>query len=118
MSLYSDPNPTAPRTEFFAYADIKHITHALTFLKPGGRLVALCANGPRQYAALQPLADQWTPLPAGSFKSQGTNVNVTLAVFSREPEPASAPEPIAQEETRCPRTEMQPNLFTSQLPLF
>jgi protein-L-isoaspartate O-methyltransferase len=29
-------------------ADIAHITHALTMLKPGGRLVALCANGPRQ----------------------------------------------------------------------
>ncbi|MCP3943474.1 MAG: methyltransferase, partial [Desulfobacteraceae bacterium] len=28
--------------------DIKHIKHALKFLKSGGRLVALCANGPRQ----------------------------------------------------------------------
>jgi predicted RNA methylase len=27
-------------------ADIEHITHALKMLKPGGRLVALCANGP------------------------------------------------------------------------
>src|SRR5262249_10806030 len=28
--------------------DITHIQHALAKLKPGGRLVALCANGPRQ----------------------------------------------------------------------
>ncbi|WP_216846474.1 DUF3560 domain-containing protein [Granulicella sp. L56] len=28
-------------------ADIKHISHALKHLKPGGRLVAICANGPR-----------------------------------------------------------------------
>ena len=29
-------------------SDIKHIQHAITFLNPGGRLVAICANGPRQ----------------------------------------------------------------------
>jgi len=29
-------------------ADIKHIQHAMKMLKPGGRLVAICANGPRQ----------------------------------------------------------------------
>ena len=34
-------------------ADIKHIKHAIAFLKPGGRLVALCANGPRQHQQLQ-----------------------------------------------------------------
>jgi hypothetical protein len=28
--------------------DIKHIMHAWKMLKPGGRLVAICANGPRQ----------------------------------------------------------------------
>ena len=42
---------------FGAGADIQHITHALKMLKPGGRLVALCANGPRQNAALRPLVD-------------------------------------------------------------
>ncbi len=31
--------------------DIKHIEHALTFLNPGGTLVSLCANGPRQQKA-------------------------------------------------------------------
>lgn len=61
--------------------DIKHIQHALKFLHRGGVLVALCADGPRQKTALEPLAELWEPLPAGSFKEQGTNVNVVLMVI-------------------------------------
>jgi 16S rRNA G1207 methylase RsmC len=63
-------------------SDIKHIKHAITFLKPGGRLVALCANGPRQQDQLQPLADHWEVLPEGSFKQVGTNVNMALLVIN------------------------------------
>jgi hypothetical protein len=59
-------------------ADIKHITHAISFLKPGGRLVAICANGPRQNEKLRPLADTWEPLPDGTFKESGTGVNTVL----------------------------------------
>lgn len=62
--------------------DIKHINHAVNFLNPGGRLVALCANGPRQQAAFKDEADHWEPLPAGSFKEQGTGVSVALLVLS------------------------------------
>jgi phospholipid N-methyltransferase len=62
--------------------DIKHINHALAFLRPGGRLVALCANGPRQQAAFKERADRWEVLPEGSFKSQGTGVNVALMVIT------------------------------------
>ena len=62
-------------------ADIKHIRHALGFLKPGGRLVAICANGPRQQDQLKPLAAEWFDLPAGTFKDQGTMVNTAIAVF-------------------------------------
>jgi 16S rRNA G1207 methylase RsmC len=61
--------------------DVKHIRHALGFLKPGGRLVTLCADGPKQRAALQPLATSWESLPAGSFKSEGTNVAAALCVI-------------------------------------
>lgn len=61
--------------------DIKHIEHALTFLKPGGRLVALCANGPRQRDKLMPMADEWEDLPEGSFKNAGTMVNTALLVI-------------------------------------
>lgn len=62
--------------------DIKHILHAREMLKPGGRLVALCANGPRQQAALQSIADHWEALPPGSFAEQGTGVNVALLVIT------------------------------------
>ena len=63
-------------------ADVKHITHALTMLKPGGRLVALCANGPRQNAVLRPLVEarggEWEDLPADTFKAEGTGVRTAL----------------------------------------
>lgn len=69
----------------FANADdIKHIQHAMTFLKPGGRLVAVCANGPRQNDRLKPIIEEcgeWEDLPAGTFKSSGTGVNTALLTF-------------------------------------
>jgi len=67
-------------------SDIRHIRHALKFLKPGGRLVAICANGTRQREALKPLAEAsggfWEDLPAGTFKAQGTGVNTALVVIN------------------------------------
>lgn len=63
--------------------DIKHIRHAIGMLKPGGRLVAICANGPRQQAQLRPIAKSWKPLPAGTF--EGTNVNAALLVIEASP---------------------------------
>lgn len=65
-------------------ADVKHINHARKFLKPGGRLVAICANGPRQREALEPIATAWIDLPAGTFKDQGTNVNTAIVVIDAE----------------------------------
>jgi 16S rRNA G1207 methylase RsmC len=61
--------------------DIKHIEHALTLLKPGGRLVAICANGPRQQERLLPMATKWKELPAGSFSDSGTEVNAAILVI-------------------------------------
>ena len=61
--------------------DIRHILHARNFLNPGGRLVAICANGPRQNDALRPLASEWEPLPEGSFKDQGTGVSTAVLVI-------------------------------------
>lgn len=61
-------------------ADIKHIKHALTFLAPMGRLVAICANGPRQREQLKPIASLWEDLPEGTF--QGTNVRAALLVIN------------------------------------
>jgi len=61
--------------------DIKHIKHALTFLKPGGRLVSICANGPKQHQTFMPIADAWIDLEPGAFKESGTNVNTAIVVI-------------------------------------
>jgi protein-L-isoaspartate O-methyltransferase len=70
---------------FASGSDVRHITHALTMLKPGGRLVAICANGPRQQAILRPLAEarggEWENLPLGTFKDEGTGVNTALVMI-------------------------------------
>ena len=75
---------------FCGGADIVHIRHALQFLAPGGRLVAICAGGPRQEAALRPLAEQsggsWERLPAGAFAEAGTNVSTILLTINRAAE--------------------------------
>lgn len=63
---------------FIKGADMEHIRHALTMLKPGGRLVGICAGGPRQEKAIKPLCFDWEPLPAGTFKNAGTMVNSVL----------------------------------------
>jgi predicted RNA methylase len=63
--------------------DCKHILHALDLLAPGGRLVALCAAGPRQREKLEPIADSFEELPARSFASEGTNVNAAMVIFNR-----------------------------------
>lgn len=80
--------------------DIKHIMHAAGMLKPGGVLVALCANGPRQNAALAHWATQsggtWEVLPEGSFSESGTGVNV--AMLSYIAPQAEQRQPVAQQQ--------------------
>lgn len=61
--------------------DVKHIKHAMTLLAPGGKLVSICANGPKQRSALIPLASAWIELPAGEFKTEGTSVATAIFVF-------------------------------------
>ena len=62
--------------------DIKHIQTAMRLLNKGGRLVALCANGPRQRDALMPLVQAhggiWEDLPDGTFAEEGTMVRCSL----------------------------------------
>lgn len=71
----------------FANADdVKHIEHALTLLNPGGRLVAICANGPRQRARLLPLVEkcggEWEELPRDTFAEAGTSVSTVLLTLT------------------------------------
>lgn len=67
-------------------ADIKHIAKAMQLLKEGGRLVALCANGPRQNEKLRPIVEAcggiWEVLPEGTFAAAGTQVRTVLLSVS------------------------------------
>lgn len=65
-------------------ADIKHIRHAFSLLRPGGLLVAICANGPRQQEAFKTLAEHWEDMPSGTFKNQGTMVNTALFTLRKD----------------------------------
>ena len=81
--------------------DIRHIEHAITMLKPGGRLVALCADGPRQAEKLRPLADSWNT-KGEAFKNEGTSVRVVLMTYDApEPEPASEVTELGEQYTIC-----------------
>lgn len=63
-------------------ADIKHVEHALKFLRPGGRLVAIVAGGPRQEKAFKHRASEWEELPSGTFA--GTGVRAVLMAIDKE----------------------------------
>lgn len=67
-------------------ADMKHILHAMHLLAPGGRLVALCAAGPRQWEKfcdmIGPRGGSWERLPDGTFAEAGANVAVALIVYN------------------------------------
>lgn len=67
--------------------DIDHVAHALNFLKPDGRLVAIMSAGSefretKKSAAFRKriakMAPRWSDLPAGSFSSVGTNCNTVV----------------------------------------
>lgn len=67
--------------------DIDHVTHALSFLKTGGHLVAIMSAGTefretRKAIAFRELMEsmgaQWKELPPGSFAESGTYVNTVM----------------------------------------
>jgi protein-L-isoaspartate O-methyltransferase len=68
-------------------ADVAHVLHAYDLLAPGGRLVAVVADGPRQNERLGPwvsaLGGSWEQLPADTFKVSGTTVRTALIVVGR-----------------------------------
>lgn len=74
-------------------ADIDHVSHALKFLKPTGRLVAIMSAGVKTastklkkveafYKLLEGYEWSFRNVPDGSFKESGTNVRVTMLVAS------------------------------------
>ncbi len=63
---------------FHMRSDIKHIHHAVNFLRPGGRIAALCMDTHHRHAQLKPFATHWEEIPAGEFQSEGTGVPTIL----------------------------------------
>jgi len=68
---------------FHMRSDIRHILHAVEFLKPGGKLAALCLDTPHRERALQHLANTWERIPAGAFRSEGTGVACVLLTICK-----------------------------------
>ena len=81
---------------FAKQADIKHVMHALKFLKPGGRLVAIMSAGSTFRSdrrtvefnmAVEEMGGRVTRLPDGAFKAAGTMVNTILLTLDTPKEP-------------------------------
>lgn len=74
---------------FGGSADVKHVLHALKFLKRNGRLVAVCSAGVsfrkgRLYDELRERiedAGAIEQLPEGSFKESGTNCSTVMVTI-------------------------------------
>lgn len=93
--MTTNPDPVFDRVvmnpPFTRQQDVKHVMHALKFLKPGGRLVAIMSpswltRGDNLSANFRKLLDclsaDTIALPEGSFKSSGTNVSTVLVTIS------------------------------------
>lgn len=63
---------------FHLRSDIHHIRHALTFLRPGGSLVALCLNTCHRHEAFKASAVEWIELPETTFAKEGTRVSTVI----------------------------------------
>lgn len=80
---------------FSGQADIKHVTHAMGFLKPGGRIVAIMSNGVqfrenRATVAFLHLLHRSNgticALPENAFRESGTGVNTVLVTMTKQGE--------------------------------
>lgn len=64
---------------FYGKHYLKHIEHALKFVKPGGVLVSILpASAWYEHKIIK---GQWYDLPIGSFRESGTNVNTGFVIM-------------------------------------
>lgn len=68
---------------FHLRSDIKHINHALTFLRPGGWLAAICLNTVHRERALRDQAHTWEVIAAGAFGKEGTAVSTVMLTIHK-----------------------------------
>lgn len=74
------------------YTDVDHVLHAMRFVRPGGRLVAVMSSGSVEpsnkkraelHAALSAWSHRWEPVEAKRFRISGTDVPSTILVAER-----------------------------------
>lgn len=73
-------------------ADAKHVLHAYSLLKPGGRLVSIMGAGVKfrretEYESVRSLIEgcgELIDLPTGSFKESGTLVNTVIVTLDKD----------------------------------
>jgi 16S rRNA G1207 methylase RsmC len=66
--------------------DIKHVAHALTWLAPGGLLVAVMLGNterPKLKEVLDGYDWDFIEVPAGAFKESGTNIKTAILTVQR-----------------------------------
>jgi len=67
---------------FYGRHYVKHVRHAIGFLKPGGQLVSILpATAHYDHSELQ---GEWRDLPVGSFAEAGTNIPTGLIKIRKE----------------------------------
>lgn len=69
--------------------DVDHVTHALEFLRPGGRLVSVMSAGvefrqDKRYADFRRLEPTIERLPEKSFRPSGTDVRAVIVVLEKK----------------------------------
>jgi hypothetical protein len=69
---------------FYGKHYVKHVEHAMKFLKPGGILKAILPATARYDHGLLEGLGEWWDLPVGSFSESGTNINTTILTIRRK----------------------------------
>jgi hypothetical protein len=87
LGLWGDFDMVVMNPPFYGRHYSKHVRHALRFLKPGGKLVAILpATARYDHGLLDDLAPDWRDLPVGAFAESGTNVCTTIAKIRKQKE--------------------------------
>ena len=68
---------------FHMRSDIRHILHALRFVRPGGILSALCMDTHHRETILRPLSSSWEKIEAGTFREAGTGIACILLTIKK-----------------------------------
>lgn len=66
---------------FTMRSDIRHVRHAMTFLRPGGLLASVVMAGPQREQAFE--GWEWHDLPEGSFRESNTSVPTAIVVYQK-----------------------------------